>query len=90
MANEDLKAKLKELRHRLQNAANISPADRDLWTNLITYLSQQAEVESSDSSQTHQGLRDTLEKKSAAYEIEHPEIAYLLRQVLDILVKMGI
>ncbi|MBT5387598.1 MAG: DUF4404 family protein [Porticoccaceae bacterium] len=90
MANQDLKAKLVELRQRLQKAVNINPADRDLWTTLITELSRQAEAETDKPDHSPQDLRAALEQKGAAYEIEHPEIAYIVRQVLDILVKMGI
>lgn len=35
-------------------------------------------------------FKQTLEKKGAAYEIDHPKVAFAVRQVLDILAKMGI
>ena len=35
-------------------------------------------------------FRELWKQKSYAYEVDHPEIAYLVRQVLDILAKMGI
>jgi hypothetical protein len=37
-----------------------------------------------------QGLRDTLEQKSLEYEAQHPKLAFTLRQILDILTRMGI
>jgi hypothetical protein len=36
------------------------------------------------------GLRDTLEQKSLEYEAQHPKLAFILRQILDILARMGI
>jgi hypothetical protein len=36
------------------------------------------------------GLRKLWEQKSSAYEADHPEIAFVVRQVLDMLAKMGI
>jgi hypothetical protein len=38
----------------------------------------------------HRSLRELWEQKSSAYEVDHPEIAYMVRQVLDMLAKMGI
>jgi hypothetical protein len=40
--------------------------------------------------QLQSSFREQLEQKRSAYEVDHPEIAYLVRQVLDILAKMGI
>jgi len=37
-----------------------------------------------------QGFRDMLEQKSLAYEAQHPKLAFTLRQILDILSRMGI
>ena len=37
-----------------------------------------------------QGLRDTLERKSLEYEAQHPKLAFTLRQILDVLARMGI
>ena len=36
------------------------------------------------------GFKQTLEKKGADYEIDHPKFAFAVRQVLDMLAKMGI
>jgi hypothetical protein len=36
------------------------------------------------------GLRDNLEQKSLEYEAQHPKLAFILRQILDILARMGI
>jgi len=47
---------------------------------------QQPDAEAVD----EQGLRDTLEQKSLEYEAQHPKLAFTLRQILDILTRMGI
>jgi hypothetical protein len=35
-------------------------------------------------------LREILEEKSSAYEAEYPKLAFTMRQILDILSRMGI
>ena len=34
--NDELKIKLEALRKELQKASQVTPAERDLWTNLMT------------------------------------------------------
>jgi hypothetical protein len=89
-SNDELRSKLQELRQRLQVASSVSAAERDRFSSLITDVIAEFE---SDQEQAVEGKRSfvaLLEEKSSSYEIDHPEIAYLVRQVLDILTKMGI
>jgi hypothetical protein len=89
-SNDELRSKLQELRQRLQVASSVSAAERDRFSSLITDVIADFE---SDQEQAVEGKRSfvaLLEEKSSSYEIDHPEIAYLVRQVLDILTKMGI
>ena len=98
--NSELKEKLEALRDRLQKASTVSPSGRDLWSTLINEMVKLNEAGQSGTHQsgTHQleqgqlqsSFREQLEQKRSAYEVDHPEIAYLVRQVLDILAKMGI
>ena len=37
-----------------------------------------------------QGLREVLEEKSSVWEVKHPKLAFTMRQILDILSRMGI
>lgn len=89
-SQDELKSKLLELRERLQAANSVSTAEKDRFSSLITGVITEFE---SDQEETGQGKRSfvaLLEEKSSNYEIDHPEIAYLARQALDILTKMGI
>ena len=84
--NDELKIKLEVLRKELQTASQVTPAERDLWTNLMTDIVNL----SSSGDEIEPGFKQTLEKKGADYEIDHPKVAFAVRQVLDMLAKMGI
>ena len=84
--NDELKIKLEALRKELQKASQVTPAERDLWTNLMTDIVNL----SSSGDEIEPGFKQTLEKKDADYEIDHPKVAFAVRQVLDMLAKMGI
>lgn len=93
--SSELKEKLEALRDRLQKASTVSPSERDLWSTLIHEIVKINEAGQSVPHQLGPGqlqssFREQLEQKRSAYEVDHPEIAYLVRQVLDILAKMGI
>ena len=51
---------------------------------------QQDRYETATETINEPGLRDTLEQKSLEYEAQHPKLAFTLRQILDILARMGI
>ena len=84
--NDELKAKLEELRTELQTASQVTPAERDLWTNLMTDIVNLSNAEG----EIEPGFRQSLEAKGAAYEADHPKVAFAVREVLDMLAKMGI
>lgn len=84
--NDELRVKIEQLRKELQTASQVTPAERDLWTNLMTDIVNL----SNSGDEIAPGFKQTLEKKGAAYEIEHPKVAFAVRQVLDMLAKMGI
>ncbi len=84
--NDELKAKIEGLRQELQTASQITPEERDLWTSMMTDI---VNLSNSDN-EVEQSFRKSLEEKGAAYEAEHPKITFAVRQVLDMLAKMGI
>lgn len=88
--SDDLKARLRILRARLENATGVSPSERDLWTSLMKEIIAISEAKKPANNSAHRSLRELWEQKSSAYEVDHPEIAYTVRQVLDMLAKMGI
>ncbi len=84
--NEELKAKLEELRKELKTASEVNSVERDVWTNLMTDIVNL----STSPDEIEQGFKQTLEEKGTAYEVDHPKVAFAMRQVLDMLTKMGI
>lgn len=87
---DELKERLRTLRARLESASGVSPAERDLLTSLMTEIVAIAEDKACSNHGSELGLRKLWEQKSSAYEADHPEIAFVVRQVLDMLAKMGI
>ncbi|MDG1485700.1 MAG: DUF4404 family protein [Porticoccaceae bacterium] len=88
--NSELTAALELLRERLQKASTISSAERDLLSSLITDMTQGDDSDDPQEDPPEQSFRELLQSKASSYEVDHPELAYLMRQVLDILTKMGI
>jgi hypothetical protein len=88
--NRELTAALQLLRERLQKASTISSAERDLLSSLITDMTQRDDSDDRQEHRSDQSFRELLQSKASSYEVDHPELAYLMRQVLDILTKMGI
>ena len=86
-----LKIRLEELHNQLVKSSHISAADRDLMGKMVMGILQLEDVQQPDAEiANEQGLRDTLEQKSLEYEAQHPKLAFTLRQILDVLARMGI
>lgn len=96
----ELKTRLEELHNQLLKSSHISAADRDMLGKMVVGVLQLEDVRYKQMQQDPpdaasdiiggQGLRDTLEQKSLEYEAQHPKLAFTLRQILDILARMGI
>ena len=88
---KQLKIRLEELHNQLVKSSHISAADKDLLGKMVMGILQLEDVQQPDTEAVdEQGLRDTLEQKSLEYEAQHPKLAFTLRQILDILTRMGI
>ena len=87
----ELKIRLEELQSQLVKSSQISAADKDLLGKMVVGILQLEDVQQPDTETVNeQGLRDTLEQKSLEYEAQHPKLAFTLRQILDVLARMGI
>ena len=87
----ELKIRLEELQSQLLKSSHISAADKDLLGKMVMGILQLEDVQQPDvETVNEQGLRDTLEQKSLEYEAQHPKLAFTLRQILDVLARMGI
>ncbi|MDG1079319.1 MAG: DUF4404 family protein [Porticoccaceae bacterium] len=72
-------------------SSHISAEDKDLLGKMVVGILQLEDVQQPDAETVNeQGLRDTLEQKSLEYEAQHPKLAFTLRQILDVLARMGI
>ena len=87
----ELKNRLEDLQEQLVKSSHVSAADKDLLGKMVMGILHLEEVQQPMAPTINeQGLRDTLEKKSLEYEVEHPKLAFTLRQILDVLARMGI
>ena len=96
----ELKIRLEELHNQLVKSSQVSAADKDMLGKMVMGVLQLEKVQGEEAQQDiaevpsetidHHGLRDTLEQKSLEYEAQHPKLAFALRQILDILTRMGI
>ena len=83
---EELRLRLEGLHADLQTASEITTSEREVLSNMVVgvlRLDEQREPE-------EHRLREILEEKSSAYEAEYPKLAFTMRQILDILSRMGI
>lgn len=88
--NSELKAQLIGIHSELEKATTSTAKERDVLGHVmgdIVRLSQGEELSHHDEPES---LRAVLEERASTYEVDHPRAAALIRQVLDILAKMGI
>jgi len=83
---EELKVRLEDLHPDLQSASEITASEREVLSNLVVGVLRL----DSEKEPTEHHLREVLEEKSSAYEAQYPKLAFTMRQVLDILSRMGI
>ena len=83
---EELKVRLEDLHADLQSASEIAASEREVLSNLVVGVLRL----DSEKEPTEHHLREVLEEKSSAYEAQYPKLAFTMRQVLDILSRMGI
>ena len=83
---EELKVRLEDLHADLQSASEITASEREVLSNLVVGVLR---LDSQKEPAEHH-LREVLEEKSSAYEVQYPKLAFTMRQVLDILSRMGI
>jgi hypothetical protein len=84
----ELKSRLQELHNQLESATKIHPEEKDLLSNMIVGILRLDEQSSNP--EIESDWTDLLEEKSLVYEAQYPKVAFTLRQILDILSRMGI
>ncbi len=83
---EELRTRLEGLHADLQSASEITASEREVLSNLVVGVLR---LDAEKAPAEHH-LREILEEKSSAYEVKYPKLAFAMRQVLDILSRMGI
>lgn len=83
---EELKLRLEGLHRDLQQASEITASEREVLSNMVVGVLGLDEQKA----ETEQGLREMLEEKNSVWEVKHPKLAFTVRQILDILSRMGI
>lgn len=83
---EELKLRLEDLHADLQVASEITTSEREVLSNMVVGVLRLDDQKAP----TEHHLREILEEKSLAYEVKYPKLAFAMRQVLDILSRMGI
>ena len=83
---EELKLRLEDLHADLQSASEITTSEREVLSNMVVGVLRLDETKEPEEHR----LREILEEKSSAYEAQYPKLAFAMRQVLDILTRMGI
>ncbi len=89
MPNEDLKQHLSELQKTLADASQLKPGEEDVLSQLMeemVVLSSSEDVAPENDS----GILEQLEKQATDFELNHPKIGAVLRQIMEALEKMGI
>ena len=89
MSNEELKSRLDELHQELEKASTLSLEEQDMFGSLMADMVQIAQDESQPE-QHNETLREKLEHQASDFDVDHPRLAGVLRQLLDSLGKMGI
>lgn len=83
---EELKVRLEDLHAELDAATTVTAGDRDILNKMIVGV-----LHLDDTKEPAElSLREFLEEKNSIYEVQHPKLAFTMRQILDILSKMGI
>ena len=83
---EELKVRLEDLHADLQSASEITTSEREVLSNMVVGVLRLDETKEPEEHR----LREILEEKSSAYEAQYPKLAFTMRQILDILSRMGI
>lgn len=83
---EELKLRLENLHADLQTASEITTSEREVLSNMVVGVLR---LDEQEEPQEHR-LREILEEKSSAYEADYPKLAFTMRQIVDILSRMGI
>lgn len=89
MNNDELRDELKTLHDEIEQAIHKEPLDKDMFGQIMTRL---VEVAQGGELPEEEGesLKEQLEDQATDFEANHPRLAGILRDVMDVLAKLGI
>ena len=87
--NDDLRDQLATLHNELEKAKTLDPEDRDMLGHLMSDMIRIAQGDLKKEAH-HETVREQLERKASEFDLDHPRLAGVVRQLLDSLGKMGI
>lgn len=89
MDKQQLRDELKALHAKMQSALHKEPLDKDVFGHVMTDLVRVSRGESLGEAEG-ENLKEQIEDRAADFEVRHPRIAGILRDVMDVLSKLGI
>ena len=88
MNDQDLRAELKTLHDQIEAAIHKEPLDKDLLSHIMTDL-----VRISEGEEPHEYEPDSfkahIEERATDFESRHPRTAGVLREVMEVLSRLG-
>jgi len=88
MNDQDLRSELKVLHDRIEASLHKDPQDKDALSHIMTDLVRLAEGENFHEEET-ETLKEQIDEKATDFEARHPKVAGVMREVMDVLAKLG-
>lgn len=89
MENKELREQLIELHKALEEASQKTPEGNEMLSQVMTDIVRIASGDDIDPSESDD-LHQRLQHQVSDFEVRHPRLAGVLREVTDILAKLGI
>lgn len=87
MSSEQLRASLEALRQELEAPEALGAEDRTLLEQAANDIERVLDEEDAT---TPDSVRDSFEQAAVSFEVEHPRMARVMGEIVDVLAKMGI
>lgn len=89
MSQDDLHERLQELRRQLEESNKVDDHIKDMLGSLMEDVLKLSSHPAGGSVRK-ESVKQQLEEQATDFESQHPKLAATIRQVMDLLAKMGI
>lgn len=89
MDEQQLREELKALHDKIESAKRTEAVDRDTFGQVMTGIVRLSRGEELGP-QEAENLKEQLEEHATDFEVRHPRVAGVLRDVMDVLARLGI